>query len=620
MAIVSTSLQRSVLILIYLFTNNSKVLGSTDTKAASENYDLGDNDSKSCENHVTGYCAQYSSCANKCGQTVKHREIVAPNTCSCDYLCLLYKDCCLDFETQCPSEYDKINQSPLKRLVNIKAKCKGSYMALSSCVDSNFKTSSERVTNCTTSKNPLAVDVVKLNVNSSDMVSSTNNDNCEEDDDEEDDDEEDDDEEDDDEEDDDDISYDNVLVTDLQTGLTYSDKEYYQCNNPGPRNDSLMTWTKKYVHHDPFTIKELKTFLEKGTSSERFLEALTDEPPELIVPRYCPIGVEVKCNFDCKHNEKIRIENFYRICEALSGRRKPERKKDLSQTLIHELDNYGYVKTIKPSTSENVIEECVFRQHYYSSYQPSFGAIAFSALLSLGTSTKGLIKEHMSGLFPGGWDQYVCETDGNGSGCQMKFRCNEQSLYIGNVCVKPKAILLIIKSTTKDLGHASTTDFWNSFIKSLRNHTTLQYGNIEDDEVIKTDATLIHVYITLPKLIGESTRKDNHSHNRYKDVIQTTFSNIVEPHQWNGTVSTCYNGNSWQEQATLKDLVSQEVNLRREFYCEDITPFLNLAKQRNGLQEGNTADAQTRINQIIISLCFAMCVLVEVANNVVKWR
>ena len=195
-------------------------------------------------------CDLETSCKGFCGSGQVLSGVQRPGRkyCSCDAMCLVYKDCCEDFKDECPHEASFLGR--VKSLVTSEVKCVPVNEDLSATVISSC---SSQVTAHVDeyNGNDTGIDMIKM---SDKELTST------------------------------------VLVTDPVTSITFANEDVYlRCNYLVPTGiERMIKWRKEYRSKDVgVDVADLEQFLTNGTSSRGFLENIYDVPPRNIPIRMC---------------------------------------------------------------------------------------------------------------------------------------------------------------------------------------------------------------------------------------------------------------------------------------------------------------------------------------------
>ena len=111
------------------------------------------------------------------------------------------------------------------------------------------------------------------------------------------------------------ISRDNLMVTDVRDGLSYTNLSIYVCNNvDADTKDDLKLWFHLYTSSGPFRNEDLENYLTQRPFSKSFYDNLHMRPPEGVFPRLCR---SKQLPFSC-YSACSRLEsNFEDTCGTL---------------------------------------------------------------------------------------------------------------------------------------------------------------------------------------------------------------------------------------------------------------------------------------------------------------
>ena len=193
------------------------------------------------EPSIEEICTAHASCRGGCGQamdlTTKKR------LCSCDYLCLLYNDCCFDFTSECP---DDANESEfVNSLHNKHFTCVDGYQLVESCTQTNQTTRQIEVDLKLQQTFPLP-------------------------------------------------------VTDIYDRVTYRNESILRQCSAGLRQDAgyLTPWnTVRYISEEPLGENDLASFLINGTIPQEEFTSMSIVHPDIqdLPLRFCLPLSEITC-------------------------------------------------------------------------------------------------------------------------------------------------------------------------------------------------------------------------------------------------------------------------------------------------------------------------------------
>lgn len=461
---------------------------------------------------ITSLCRGARSCDQACGSNMAFHldsgRFPVHRVCSCDYLCLVFRDCCSDFTERCPDEEEKLRQFPLiQKLQEAQLKVSNRrVIVVTSCPDHNSSldglpvSSKYRVKfNDDFSEEDEAVAEIvgqgriKMELSGTDVAN-------------------------------------RHMVTDTVHGISYLSKEVYHCNNPGQQDGSgLQAWglgvPLKGAPSEDDLLAYFSNVTRVDTQGSSWLDKIEYVEPQDRPLRLYLNDLILQCA-DCNGHPIIySMSDFDDVCQVFEPkimRKRKRRSGHTSPTFNRTITHYDK-------------ERCSHHGYYSRTKNQQF---YFGALIQF--YDESVVIKSSSGFY----DRYfVCEQNLSKSQCQFRRICMDDSYLdvTSNTCVKPAAILLVFSpSPLPGQGHGVDGPLLlvRHTYTALQDHQQLTFGDVQMDrqENWFRQTMSYFIYMKAPSV----TKGELGTDNVYRDVVGVIIGKWKPQQPLRVNVTACF--------------------------------------------------------------------------------